>query len=138
MSEQGLIEATKEEQSGKPDKKIYAITESGASELISWLEERTLPYKYNDALLVKIYGGKHLEEKVLIDELNHHVAIHQQILEELLAIESRYQSASTRTQHRLHLPYVTLRRGILGEKAWLDWAEEARMHIRDFFSEKRK
>lgn len=130
LNEEGYITCEREAQHDKPDRKVYNITEKGIEALADWLAAPTKPNKINDALLVKIYGGHLCEEGELYEELERHCEIHKQTLEELLTIEKRYLALPGKSRERYRLPYLTLRRGILGEKAWLEWAEETKQAIK--------
>ncbi|MFT6028949.1 MAG: PadR family transcriptional regulator AphA [Oleiphilaceae bacterium] len=125
LSNENLIECKLEEQHGKPDKKIYKITKLGVSELSSWLSVSVKPNKINDALLVKIYGGHLTQTDNLLSELENHLYLHKKTLFQLKQIEQKYLKLSSELQEKYKLPYITLRRGILGEEAWLVWANEA-------------
>lgn len=125
LSHDGLIECRQEEQAGKPDKKVYKITSRGVSELSSWLDQPVRPNKINDALLVKIYGGHLTSSENLLTELNGHLSHHQTTLAQLKEIEKKYLTLSQTLQAKYQLPYITLRRGILGEEAWIQWASES-------------
>jgi PadR family transcriptional regulator AphA len=125
LTEDGLIACETEQQGSKPDKKIYKITLKGIEEIRSWLTFPVEPNKINDALLVKLYGGHLTNPDNLLSELIRHTSIHQQTLSKLLAIEETYLALPENTQKRYYLPYITLRRGIIGEQAWLDWSQEA-------------
>lgn len=130
LHEEGLIDYTLEPQAGKPDKKIYAINEHGIEALKDWLASPVKPNKINDALLVKLYGGHLTTDQNLLDELDRHIETNQRTLEELLAIEQQFLALPENKQAHYRLPYLTLRRGIIGEQAWLTWAEEAKKAIK--------
>jgi len=125
LSKEELIVSETEAQNSKPDKKVYKITPKGVEEIRSWLAAPVEPNKINDALLVKLYGGHLTSPENLLAELERHLAIHQLTLDKLLVIEEKYLSLPLKEQTKFKLPYITLRRGILGEQAWLTWAHEA-------------
>lgn len=129
LRDEGLITCDLEKQDGKPDKKIYSITPNGEKELANWIQTPVAPNSVNDALLVKLYGGHMSSPEDLLEELDRHVAIHEKTLEKLKAIEHSYLGLNTESREKYRLPYLTLRRGILGENAWLEWAREARNEI---------
>lgn len=131
LSEQNLIECQPEQQQGKPDKKIYRITQAGIEELKSWLSNAVKPNKINDALLVKIYGGHLVDSSNLTKELLRHKKMHEKVHMDLLKIEQTYLQSSRSFQEANKLPFLTLRRGILGEDAWLTWVEEALLAIKE-------
>lgn len=124
LNEEGWLEYAEQAQADKPDKKIYSISPKGRAELKRWLSEAVVPNKINDALLVKIYGGALVEADNLREEMARHRRTHQATLDSLLHIEKRYQELKPEEKKQQRLPYLTLRRGILGEQAWLSWADE--------------
>lgn len=125
LAKEELIASETEAQNSKPDKKVYKITPKGVEEIRSWLAAPVEPNKINDALLVKLYGGHLTSPENLLAELERHLSIHQLTLDKLLVIEEKYLSLPLKEQTKFKLPYLTLRRGILGEQAWLTWANEA-------------
>lgn len=124
LNEAGWLEFEAHAQETRPDKKIYRLTSAGHTELLRWLGEPVQPNKINDALLVKLFGGVHTSQDNLRAEMDRHVAVHRKTLDSLLRIERDYQALTAERRQALRLPYLTLRRGILGEQAWLAWAEE--------------
>ncbi|MFD2231953.1 PadR family transcriptional regulator [Alkalimarinus sediminis] len=113
-------------QTDKPDKKVYEITALGKKELANWISQPVKANSINDALLVKLYGGHLAGKENLENELNTHIDIHQGTLKNLESIEQLYLSLDDDKKAHYLLPYMTLRRGIIGEKAWLEWAEEVK------------
>ncbi|MAA70392.1 MAG: hypothetical protein CL679_01565 [Bermanella sp.] len=120
----GLIDCTLEPQKGKPDRKVYQMTQAGHDALIEWLENPVKVDKVNDAFLVKLYAGHLLDKPKLKAELAEHKEIHQRMLGTFLTLEQQYLALSETKKRPFELPYLTLRRGILGEQAWLEWAKE--------------
>jgi PadR family transcriptional regulator AphA len=131
MHTEGLIDLTLEAQRGKPDRKIYAMTEAGNKELLAWLNNACKPQKINDSLLVKLYGGHLVKNSVLLSEMTQHREQHNKALLIMLEIELQYQSLSISERKNLALPFLTLRRGILGEQSWLAWADEVETFLSD-------
>ncbi len=129
MHQDGLIDCTLEKQQGKPDRKVYHMTQTGHDTLVEWLENPVKVDKINDALLVKLYAGHLIDKDKLRQELNEHTAIHQRMLETFLNLEQEYLNLPAHEKKPFELPYLTLRRGILGEKAWLTWAEEVAQYL---------
>ena len=124
LTESGWLEFEAHSQDSKPDKKVYRLTPAGHSELQRWLSEPVQPNKLNDALLVKLFGGAHTPIENLREEMSRHVAVHRKTLDSLLKIERDYLALADEQRQAWRLPYLTLRRGILGEQAWLVWADE--------------
>ncbi|WP_254940487.1 PadR family transcriptional regulator [Cyanobium sp. Morenito 9A2] len=63
-------------QRGKPDRKVYAITEAGRQELRQWAAEPSLPTPIREDLLVKVLGGSSTESEQLLAEVQRHRAVH--------------------------------------------------------------
>ena len=130
LTESGWLEFEAHSQDSKPDKKVYRLTTTGHSELQRWLSEPVQPNKLNDALLVKLFGGELTSEDNLRAEMSRHVAVHRQTLDSLQAIERDYLALPPAQRQSWRLPYLTLRRGILGEQAWLAWADEVALELK--------
>ncbi|WP_324731997.1 PadR family transcriptional regulator [Pseudomonas paeninsulae] len=129
LNEAGWLEFEAQTQETRPDKKVYRLTPAGHTELLRWLAEPVQPNKINDALLVKLYAGAHTTEDNLREEMHRHVAVHRKTLDSLLDIEREYLAQPQDRRAALRLPYLTLRRGILGEQSWLDWAAEVELEL---------
>ena len=124
MTAQGWVQFETQSQPDKPDRKVYGITPAGQAELQRWLAAPVTPNKLKDALLVKLYAGHLADTTALIEEVARHRAIHQHSLDKLVAIEKEYHSKSAQQQSALRMPYLTLLRGLSGERAWLEWADQ--------------
>mgnify|MGYP000325916293 CR=1 FL=1 len=78
------------------------------------------------------YGGGGLtpnQARVLREEMARHSELHRAALDNLLAIERDYLALPDEQRAAWRLPYLTLRRGILGEQAWLAWADEVQQTL---------
>jgi len=124
LTEEGFLTFEEQRQQGKPDTKRYQITGEGLDELKRWLSSEVKPAKTNDALLVMLYAGTHVDRAVLVKEIQRHKALHEKNLKKLEAIQDLYFSLGKDQQKEYRFPYLTLKRGLLAEKAWLEWATE--------------
>ena len=129
LNQDGLIDCTLEPQQGKPDRKVYHMTQAGHNALIEWLEKPVKTDRVNDALLVKMYAGHLIDKQQMQLELTEHINTHQRMLETFLSLEQEYLALSKTKKKPFELPYLTLRRGILGEQAWLEWAKEVKAYL---------
>lgn len=129
LHEAGWLAFEAEQQDSRPDKKIYRLTEAGHAELLRWLADPVQPNKINDALLVKLFGGAHTSIDNLREEMHRHVTVHRKTLDSLLSIERDFLALPDAQRAELRLPYLTLRRGILGEQSWLAWADEVEREL---------
>ncbi len=78
LAEKGLVEATVIPQEGKPDKKIYLITEAGRATLMDWLAEPIdeLPPTKKPTLLKLFFSGA-LDKETLLAQLRRQLALHR-------------------------------------------------------------
>lgn len=130
MEQRGWVKFEQIPQVGKPDKKIYCITETGREALHRWYLEPTEPTPIREDLLVKVLAGAFMPQDLLLEELKRRRQSH---LEQLL----HYQAMADQ-YHRLDNPppqeqyrYLTLRRGISYEQDWVNWCDEVLARLAD-------
>lgn len=112
------------EQKDRPAKKIYHITATGLQALKDWLKKPATACVIKDALLIKLFVG-HLEQpQILAQDIQRLKQSHQTQLDAYLKLEKECFLAQKNLPLPLRFQYLTLRQGILIEKAWCQWAEE--------------
>ncbi|MGB3292511.1 MAG: PadR family transcriptional regulator [Phormidesmis sp.] len=110
-------------QVGKPDKKLYQITDSGWQELTRWYAEPTEPTPIREDLLVKVLIGHYMPRPLLLKELHHRQQLHTAQL-------AYYRERETELlplledEIAMQFMYLTLKRGIAYETSWLTWCDE--------------
>ncbi len=109
-------------QDGKPDKKIYRITDAGSDELVRWYGEPTDRTQIREDLLVKIMIGYKMPRELLLKELYHRQALHQEQLDKFHAQEVCFRDAESSIEHQFK--YLTMKRGIAYEESWLTWCAD--------------
>lgn len=119
----GWIEAEAIAQQGKPDKKLYRITETGRKELENWFELPCIPTPTREDLLVKVLAGSYISRSVLIQQLTDRRSLHQAQLDCYREKENAFLEVDNPEEH-LIFRYLTLRRGIRYESEWIDWCDE--------------
>ncbi|MCB8815455.1 PadR family transcriptional regulator [Desulfosporosinus shakirovi] len=91
LDKEGLVSGTEEEQSFRPDKKVYDISPQGVRELERWLQEpATKPRALRDELFIKL---------VFISRENPELAL--QLLERQTQIYMEQMRELTETKYRL-------------------------------------
>jgi len=120
---EGLATATTEEQTGKPNRHIYALTDAGRADLMEWL---TRPVDYDPGrieILLKLYFGWQMP----VEESLRHVGEHRKTQEALL---DKYSSIEEWliANYASHpgLPYwlMTISYGRHFSRAAVEWANE--------------
>ncbi len=110
-------------QAGKPDKKIYHLTEAGRQEWLHWFATPTEPTPIREDLLVKVLAGPHVTPEQLRAVIHQRRSLHARQLQQLQAFEAEHQQIphpGLQEQFR----YLTLRRGLRYEQNWLEWCDE--------------
>ena len=118
----GHVTSELERQEGRPDKKVYTITNAGRAALERWLEGSPKPTPPRNELLLKLFFAHHSPERAA-----EHVRGYKQRFEE----DSETYKGIERwleTEHAGHpaLPYwlMTLSYGRLEAEALLKWCDE--------------
>jgi DNA-binding PadR family transcriptional regulator len=126
LEDQNMITSKTVPQEGRPDKKLYSITDLGQEHLREWIAQPSEPSPIREELLVKVLAGHLVPRSIILKEL----ARRRQIHVEQLAI---YQELEEKKQcHKLdqlaiedQCVCLTLRRGIRYEMEWINWCDEA-------------
>jgi DNA-binding PadR family transcriptional regulator len=126
------------EQSDRPDKKLYSTTKEGIIELNRWIKEPTDPPSSKDALLIKLFVGDLIEPITLLDDLLRHKASHQYKQKKYAEIEKEHFQKINKPSLKQQFQYITLRRGIIFENAWLKWCSETEDFLRKQAKKQRK
>lgn len=126
LNEQHKVDFRHVPQEGKPDKKLYRITEEGRQELVRWLRKPAGPARVRDAFMVKIAGGALADIRGLLNELEQ---LTTQRRERLLTFEALAKRLDEQGRDQHLFSYLTVRRGILDQRAWLQWADEVHQSL---------
>ena len=127
MHEKEWVNLKLQAQSGKPDKKIYSLTDSGADELKRWAVEPVKHAAPKNQLLIKMMLARLVGTQPILSQLNDELKRVYQEIANYSKIEKQYFSPKpTQDTHLKNVTsYLTLRNGILSAHAELDWLHEA-------------
>ena len=131
LNRDGLVTFRNEIQQGKPDKKIYALTDEGHDELTQWLSTPSRRPPVNEPLLVKLESGDAANLEDLAEELQQNITRCQAKIETYQQIEELCFSRETPLSKAMRMRYLTLKNGIAFEQYWLDWAIMAKEELAD-------
>ena len=124
MEASGWIDATHVAQDGRPDKKVYDLTDAGRAELRGWIALPAEPESARSDLAVKVRGAAYGDAKAVVAEVRRHRDLHQGRLDFYLANEKReFPDPSALRSSRLH-QWLVLRGGINLERGLIDWYDE--------------
>jgi DNA-binding PadR family transcriptional regulator len=125
LEEKGLVSAEIIWQEGRPDKKLYRVTERGRKFLADWIAQPSSMSPVKDELLVKLFAGHLVEKGIIIAELERHRHQHLERLSAYRQIEQKYFADPQALDLDEKFRYLTLRNGIGYEQEWLAWCSEA-------------
>ncbi|MDJ0680128.1 MAG: PadR family transcriptional regulator [Xenococcaceae cyanobacterium MO_167.B52] len=125
LEKQGAIASEVIPQEGRPDKKIYRITEQGIAILKDWLVEPSEPMAIREELLVKVIAAKLLPNSVILQEIKRRSQIHSQQVSAYKQILQEKFPDVDKLSYEQKCSYLTLRCGIRYESTWVDWCNEA-------------
>ncbi len=124
MENDGWLSVTTVPQSGKPEKKVYEVTTSGARVLADWVAEPTPLEPFRSEAAVKMRGASFGERADVLDMLRGHLADHRLRLDHYQGLQRRdYPQPSSLQGHELD-QYLVLRGGVRLEEFWIAWLEE--------------
>lgn len=130
LEQQGLVTAEAIAQAGKPDKKIYCVTESGKTALKEWIAQPSKCAPTKDDLLVKLFVGYLVPSATIRATLEHERAQHMATLEAYQDIEQKYFAEPHAMPVAAQFQYITLRNGMHYETSWLTWCDETLATLR--------
>ena len=125
LEDKGLLSVELIRQEGRPDKKIYSVTQQGKQFLADWIAQPCSMGPVKEELLVKVFSGNLVEKSVILAELERHRQMHQERLSKYQQIEKEYFTDREALKSENKFGYLTLRRGIRYESEWIDWCSEA-------------
>jgi DNA-binding PadR family transcriptional regulator len=130
LSDDGCVAHELVEQAGKPNKKIYRLTDRGREELASWVATETeLPRPQYD-LLIKLLAAPTVGGDVLLREIERQQAGTRAFL---AMLQAKQQFCLRLPEENLseydRILFLALRRGLLLVEAQLEWLGEARAYF---------
>ncbi len=116
-------------QVGRPDKKLFSLTDIGIENVKIWISQPCEISPSKEELLIKIYAGHLVSPILLVEEIRRHLQLHKEKLAIYLKIEQDLKTNSKSLLQSLKYPYLTLSMGIKFETAWIEWCDEAIIEI---------
>lgn len=111
-------------QTGRPDKKVYSVSPTGAQVLAEWLAEPLPSESFRSDLAVKLRGASYGERGVLLQRVRENLADHETRLAHYLELEKRDYPVPADLAGPDLDQYLVLRGGIRLEEFWIGWLNE--------------
>jgi PadR family transcriptional regulator, regulatory protein AphA len=123
LANHGFVSCKTERQKGKPNRRIYSITEKGCERLTEWLAVPPQPEIPLNEMLLKLFFGAMVPTQILIGYVEH-MAEERRALLELL--ERAEREEVDKNSHYPGAPYwrMTAHYGQMEMRAHLRWAEQ--------------
>lgn len=118
------IESNLVEQTGRPDKKVYAITLEGRDELRRWTAETTPPEALRSEFAVKVRGMQFGDREAVIADVRNRREQHRAQLAYYLADAAKSFPDPSAIPEEFAGAYLVLRGGIRAEQGGMEWCEE--------------
>ena len=119
-----LVTATRRRQSGKPDRKVYEITEAGRQAFTRWESVAVPPPAPREAFLLQVHFSGDQSDEAIVGLLSGRRAAHQDrldVLRELAIGLSRDHALPART---LAMQQAAYDGAIATERAAIDWLDD--------------
>ncbi|MBS4198714.1 PadR family transcriptional regulator [Bacillus sp. FJAT-49732] len=127
LEKENLISSKLIAQEGKPDKKIYTITENGKEELMKWLLAPTESPKLKDVFLMQTFFMDNISVEEVVFKLKMYKKERTQRLDKMKQIMiERLKSIKERNvmKARILMSSVVLKRGYEQELQYIRWCED--------------
>ena len=125
MEKLGWIHETHVEQTGKPDKNVFSITEAGRDELLRWLREDPLPIRERSPMLMKTFflGECTPEESIAFFQRLRQDNAFPDGGKEVIQYSEEYQRDLTHPEQAVYWR-MTIRFAQMYEQMLHDWCDE--------------
>ena len=124
MEGDGWVTARVVEQSGRPEKREYSVTDVGRAALADWIATTTPRPDFRSELAVKMRGASYGDRAALLANVAELVADHRTRLAHYESLATRDYPDPDRLEGRDLDTYLVLRGGILQETFWITWLTE--------------
>ncbi|CAM5619454.1 PadR family transcriptional regulator [Streptomyces tanashiensis] len=121
LEQAGHIRALPAPVPARGQKKEYEVLPAGRAELGDWVGRTEDPKPLRSSLLLRMRAAAMVGSAGLRAELERHLALHRQQLDEYLAIEARDFPAERRRTEPDRLRHLVLRGGVDLERFWVEW-----------------
>jgi DNA-binding PadR family transcriptional regulator len=128
MENQGWIASTIEQQSGKPNRKVYRIKDKGKKELLHWLAEPPEELEMRHTMLVKVFFGNQLPPEKFAEHLKNWREYNVHLLQQYETVAMPViQRQSEKTSYAEDSYYwgLSLDYGIRHARMAIEWCDQA-------------
>ena len=129
MAQNEQVTCVLEPQEGKPDRKVYSITDAGRRALGEWFEQPTAHPTVRDEFSAKLMACAVQPSAAYHVQLSELVEESRKLVSHYKEIEAAYYATPSTLDKQARLERLTLRRNLLIREAWIMWAEEVLLEL---------
>lgn len=139
MEREGWVVSRREIQDGRPNRKVYSITDKGREVLVAWLKTPSSLQQPKDEMLMKVFGFGLIPPHEAVEQLDRHLALCKERLATFRSVEAGLRERWGSIQRipfdrdQLFCRYLTLYQAIAREEMYIDWCRWAveQMQVRE-------
>ena len=125
MEKDGWVTSTVVVQQGRPDKKVYDVSDAGRLAVQAWLATPTDASPLRSELGLKMRAASYATDReAVLADIRNHLADHQTRLDYFWQLAKRDYPEPTALTGQALDQYLVLRGGILMEETWVAWLDE--------------
>ena len=121
----GSVNVLEVPQHGKPDKRVYSLTNQGRQMLDSWITQSTRHRGAKDELFIKLFNVGSVPVEQVTEAVAQRQVEHARKLELYRKIEARNYASPSTLPDRKKGVYLSLLAGIRQEQTALAWCDDA-------------
>jgi len=138
LEKERLISSAAVAQEGRPERRVYTITENGKQVLNEWLGQPFTEIDlYKDTLLLKLFFSGSLEKENILSQLHIQRSLHQKLVDqyqtETAGLISRSVEHAPHLRRHAMMWEATRRFGEIAEEAYLSWLDETIHMVQEHF-----
>jgi PadR family transcriptional regulator, regulatory protein AphA len=131
----GLVSQQVERQEGRPDRKVYSITDAGREALEAWFAEPPSPQRPRNEVLLRIFLGRHARPEDLIRDIRAQRGGFAGTLAQLREVRARLESEGS--AHPDHVYWgLTIDYGLRALEALVAWGDDAESKMMEIAEER--
>lgn len=124
---EGLVTSKLVSQDGKPQKKVYSISNEGINEITNWVASSPELPKMKDSFLMQVFFMDNISADEVIFQLKYYQGVRQKRFDEMQrTVKEAWKSIKERNimTPRILVSSAVLRRGLEQEMQYIKWCEE--------------
>ncbi len=130
MAQNALVTCVLQPQEGKPDRKVYSITDEGRKALGEWFEQPTIQPTVRDEFSAKLMACAIEPSATFEEQVSALIEESKQLIKHYNEIEAEQYANPASLDKSARLERLTLRRNLFMREAWVSWAEEVQAELK--------